>query len=169
MRHLLASAALIVSGPVVAQDLSKVEIKTEQVAPGVAVLFGAGGNIGVSYGEDGTILIDDQFAPLTEKMSATLDFDAMIGTAPKFRAALAQAAKAARGHGHVLIEGETGTGKEMLMRAMHGASPRSMHCVRLATAHTSSESITNAANSMLSARACFLRALNTNFENKKGF
>ena len=68
MRRLLASAALIVSGPVGAQDLSKVEIKSEQVAPGVAVLFGAGGNIGVSYGEDGTILIDDQFAPLTEKI-----------------------------------------------------------------------------------------------------
>lgn len=68
MRHLLASAALIASGPVLAQDMSKVEIKTEQVAPGVAVLFGAGGNIGVSYGEDGTILIDDQFAPLTEKI-----------------------------------------------------------------------------------------------------
>jgi cyclase len=72
MRHLLASAALIVSGPVLAQDLSKVEIKTEQVAPGVAVLFGAGGNIGVSYGEDGTILIDDQFAPLTEKIQTAV-------------------------------------------------------------------------------------------------
>lgn len=50
------------------QDFSKVEIKTEQLAPGVAVLFGAGGNIGVSYGEDGTVLIDDQFAPLTPKI-----------------------------------------------------------------------------------------------------
>lgn len=72
MRHLLASAALIASGPVLAQDVSKVEIKTEQVAPGVAVLFGAGGNIGVSYGEDGTILIDDQFAPLTEKIQTAV-------------------------------------------------------------------------------------------------
>jgi glyoxylase-like metal-dependent hydrolase (beta-lactamase superfamily II) len=72
MRHLLASAALIVSGPVLAQDLSKVEIKSEQVAPGVAVLFGAGGNIGVSYGEDGTVLIDDQFAPLTEKIQTAV-------------------------------------------------------------------------------------------------
>lgn len=36
----------------------------------------------------------DEFAPLTEKISASLDFDAMIGTAPSFRAALAQAAKA---------------------------------------------------------------------------
>lgn len=73
----------------------------------------------------------DELAPLTEKMSASLDFDAMIGTAPKFRTALAQAAKAARGHGHTLIEGESGTGKEMLMRAMHAASPRSKASLRI--------------------------------------
>lgn len=66
----------------------------------------------------------DELAPLTEKMASSLDFDAMIGTAPKFRTALAQAAKAARGHGHVLIEGESGTGKEMLTRAMYASSPR---------------------------------------------
>ncbi len=73
----------------------------------------------------------NELAPLTEKMSASLDFDAMIGTAPKFRTALAQAAKAARGHGHTLIEGESGTGKEMLMRAMHAASPRSKAPLRI--------------------------------------
>ena len=67
----------------------------------------------------------DELAPLTEKMPATLDFDAMIGAAPTFRAALAVAAKAARAHTSVLIEGESGTGKEMLVRAMHAASPRS--------------------------------------------
>ena len=67
----------------------------------------------------------DELTPLTEKMPAVLDFDAMVGTAPPFRDALAKAAKAARGHGAVLIEGETGTGKEMLVRAMHAASPRS--------------------------------------------
>ena len=67
----------------------------------------------------------DELQPLAEKLNASLDFDAMVGTAPKFRTALAQAAKAARGHNHVLIEGEAGTGKEMLMRAMHAASPRS--------------------------------------------
>ena len=71
-----------------------------------------------------------ELAPLTEKMSASLDFDAMIGTAPQFRAALAQAAKAARGQGHVVIDGESGTGKEMLMRAMHGASPRNKEALR---------------------------------------
>ncbi|MEM7690273.1 MAG: sigma-54 dependent transcriptional regulator [Pseudomonadota bacterium] len=73
----------------------------------------------------------DELAPLTEKMAAALDFDAMIGTAPTFRTALAKAAKAARGHSHSLIEGESGTGKEMLMRAMHAASPRAKSPLRI--------------------------------------
>lgn len=73
----------------------------------------------------------DELQPLSEKMPVTLDFDAMIGTHPDFRAALARAAKAARGHGPVLIEGETGTGKEMLVRAMHSASPRAKLPLRL--------------------------------------
>jgi len=66
----------------------------------------------------------DELTPLTEKMPVELDFDAMVGTAPPFRDALAKAAKAARGHSSVLIEGEVGTGKEMLVRAMRAASPR---------------------------------------------
>lgn len=51
-------------------DPAKIEITTTKLAPGVAVLFGAGGNIGVSYGIDGTVFIDDQFAPLTPKILA---------------------------------------------------------------------------------------------------
>jgi glyoxylase-like metal-dependent hydrolase (beta-lactamase superfamily II) len=54
------------------------EIRVERIAPGVAVLFGRGGNIGVSYGPDGNILIDDQYAPATERVVAavrTLDAD----------------------------------------------------------------------------------------------
>jgi len=66
----------------------------------------------------------DELSHLSEKLGAALDFDSMIGTAPPFRDALAKAAKAARGHGPVLVEGETGTGKEMLIRAMVAASPR---------------------------------------------
>jgi len=73
----------------------------------------------------------DELVPLTEKMDGNLDFDAMVGTAPPFRDALAKAAKAARGHGHVLIEGENGTGKEMLVRAMHAASPRARTAFRM--------------------------------------
>lgn len=73
----------------------------------------------------------DELQPLAEKMPVALDFDAMIGTDPKFRTALAQAAKAARGHANVLLEGESGTGKEMVIRAMHAASPRAKAPLRI--------------------------------------
>ncbi|MFM2300573.1 MAG: hypothetical protein RLZZ84_309 [Pseudomonadota bacterium] len=66
----------------------------------------------------------DELQPLTEKMSSSGDFEAMIGAAPTFRTALAVGAKAARGQGPVLIEGESGTGKEILIRAMQAASTR---------------------------------------------
>ena len=62
-----------------APDFSKVQVKAETLAPGVAVLMGAGGNIGVSHGPDGTILIDDQFAPLTDKIVAAV---AALGASP---------------------------------------------------------------------------------------
>jgi glyoxylase-like metal-dependent hydrolase (beta-lactamase superfamily II) len=65
---LLALAALAAAPVGAQQDLSKVEIRTERLGPGVAVLFGAGGNIGVSYGPDGNVIVDDQFAPLTERI-----------------------------------------------------------------------------------------------------
>jgi glyoxylase-like metal-dependent hydrolase (beta-lactamase superfamily II) len=45
-----------------------VEIKSEKLSDNVYVLFGAGGNIGVSVGEDGVFVIDDQFAALSEKI-----------------------------------------------------------------------------------------------------
>lgn len=71
MRRSIAflAVAMIAATPGTAQrDMSKVEIKVERLAPGVAVLFGAGGNIGLSHGEDGNVLIDDQFAPLTDRI-----------------------------------------------------------------------------------------------------
>ncbi len=56
-----------------AQDrFAKVEIKIEKLTDNIYVLFGAGGNIGVLVGEDGVIMIDDQFAPLSEKISAAI-------------------------------------------------------------------------------------------------
>ena len=73
-----------------------------------------------------------ELQPLTEKLSHPVDFDAMVGTAAPFRTALAKAATAARSHAHVLVEGESGTGKDMLTRAMHAASTRAkapMHVV----------------------------------------
>lgn len=80
MKYALPLLAFAFTAPAHSQqDLSKVEIKPQQLAPGVAVLFGAGGNIGVSYGEDGTILIDDQFAPLTPKIQSAV---AALGAQP---------------------------------------------------------------------------------------
>jgi glyoxylase-like metal-dependent hydrolase (beta-lactamase superfamily II) len=49
-----------------------VQIKATQVAPNVWMLEGEGGNIGVSVGEDGVLLIDDQYAPLSEKITAAV-------------------------------------------------------------------------------------------------
>lgn len=54
------------------QDFGKVEIRVQQVAGNVYMLEGAGGNIGVSVGSDGVLIIDDQFAPLADKIRAAL-------------------------------------------------------------------------------------------------
>jgi len=58
--------------PTLAQDFSKVEIKVTKVAGNVYMLEGAGGNIGVSVGPDGILIVDDQFAPLADKIKAAL-------------------------------------------------------------------------------------------------
>ena len=55
-----------------AQDWNAVQIRSEPVQGNIHVLFGAGGNIGVSVGEDGVFIVDDQFAPLTEKIKAAI-------------------------------------------------------------------------------------------------
>lgn len=54
------------------QDFSQVEVVPHQLADGVYYLQGSGGNIGVSVGEDGVFLVDDQFAPLSEKIIAAI-------------------------------------------------------------------------------------------------
>jgi glyoxylase-like metal-dependent hydrolase (beta-lactamase superfamily II) len=54
------------------QDFSKVEIKTIHVAGNIYMLEGSGGNIGVSAGPDGLLIMDDQFAPLAPKIEAAL-------------------------------------------------------------------------------------------------
>lgn len=54
------------------QDFSQVEIKVHKVAGNVHMLEGAGGNIGVSAGDDGILIIDDQFAGMVDKIRASL-------------------------------------------------------------------------------------------------
>ncbi len=70
-----------------------------------------------------------ELRPLTEKLSMPLAFDEIVGSAPKFRAALAIAAKAARARVPVLLEGESGVGKEVVAEAIHAASPRAKKAI----------------------------------------
>ncbi|GFD69851.1 MBL fold metallo-hydrolase [Alteromonas sp. KUL106] len=74
-------AAFIAASPLVfstistanAQDrFADVEVKATAIKGSVHMLTGAGGNIGVSAGDDGVLIIDDQFAPLAEKIAAQL-------------------------------------------------------------------------------------------------
>ena len=74
MKKILLSALLLLPGLASAQmgDLSKVQVKSQPVAGNVHMLEGAGGNIGVSVGPDGILIVDDQFAPLVPKIRAAL-------------------------------------------------------------------------------------------------
>jgi len=70
---LLLVTALALGLPAAAQDeMAEVVIRTTQVAPGVHMLTGRGGNIGVSSGADGLVLIDDQYAPLHARIAAAV-------------------------------------------------------------------------------------------------
>jgi cyclase len=60
------------SGHAQDQDFSKVEVKATLVAGNIYLLQGAGGNIAASVGEDGIVLVDDEFAPLAGKIAAAL-------------------------------------------------------------------------------------------------
>jgi glyoxylase-like metal-dependent hydrolase (beta-lactamase superfamily II) len=53
-------------------DLSKVDVKTTKLGDGIYMLSGAGGNLGLSVGEDAVFLVDDELAPLTEKIKAAI-------------------------------------------------------------------------------------------------
>src|SRR5271169_2265434 len=54
------------------QDFSKVQIKVSKVAGNVYMLEGAGGNIGASVGDDGIVVVDDQYAPLADRIQQAL-------------------------------------------------------------------------------------------------
>src|SRR5690349_17073783 len=54
------------------KDFSKVEIKVTKVSGNIYMLEGDGGNIAASVGEDGIVIVDDQYAPLADKIQAAL-------------------------------------------------------------------------------------------------
>lgn len=75
MRKLLASltAITLTAGALGAQvNYDTVQVRTMALAPGVFMLVGAGGNIGLSVGDDAAFIVDDQFAPLTPKILAAI-------------------------------------------------------------------------------------------------
>ena len=73
MPSLLALAALCAAPAAFAQqDYSKVQIKTEKLSATTYMLVGSGGNIGVSVGADAAFIVDDEFAPLSEKIKAAV-------------------------------------------------------------------------------------------------
>lgn len=73
LQTLVAAACCAASLQTFAQtDFSNVEIVTHHVSGNVHMLVGAGGNMAVSVGEDGVLLVDNQFAPLTDKIVAAI-------------------------------------------------------------------------------------------------
>jgi cyclase len=68
----LVFAALATAAPTDAQNFDSVQVRSTILAPGVYMLQGSGGNIGVSVGDDAVFLVDDQFAPLTPKILAAI-------------------------------------------------------------------------------------------------
>ena len=68
---LLAGLAWAVPGAA-QRDFSDVEIRVNRIADGIYMLMGSGGNIGLSVGADGAFIVDDQFAPLTDKIKAAI-------------------------------------------------------------------------------------------------
>lgn len=67
-----AAAALTAVSASAQQDFSAVQIQTTEVADDLYMLVGAGGNLSLSVGEDGAFLVDDQFAPLSDKILAAV-------------------------------------------------------------------------------------------------
>ena len=79
MRNYLKSAIvgalvlfLVGLGLTSAQDFEKVQIKTVPIAGNIFLLIGSGGNIGVSVGDDGALLVDDEFPQLVEKIKTAV-------------------------------------------------------------------------------------------------
>ncbi len=73
--HFLLSGMILllaVAGVITQPNFDEVKISTTKLAENVYVMMGAGGNIGVSAGKDGVVLIDDEYTPLTQKVKAAV-------------------------------------------------------------------------------------------------
>ena len=68
LTHFALASLLALPAAVLGQDFDDVQISTTQVASSIYMLQGSGGNIGVLIGEDGTLIVDDQCAPLPRRL-----------------------------------------------------------------------------------------------------
>ncbi len=83
-RFILPLPALLCAGSVLAataDQFEAVEVKATAVSGNVHMVTGAGGNLAVSIGPDGTLLVDDQYAPLAARIQAAIE--ALDGQAPR--------------------------------------------------------------------------------------
>ena len=71
-RLLLFPFLMLTAAPVAAQNFDTVTVRVVPITQGVAMLVGAGGNLAVAWGTDATFVVDDQYAPLTEKIRAAI-------------------------------------------------------------------------------------------------
>ena len=72
IRIQLGLLAMLLPVSAFTQDFANIEITTIPVRDNIYMMQGSGGNIGVSIGDDGTLIIDDQFAPLSGKIAAAI-------------------------------------------------------------------------------------------------
>jgi glyoxylase-like metal-dependent hydrolase (beta-lactamase superfamily II) len=84
LRRLVLGSSLLLGGTAFAADdrFAEVEVETRNLRGGVHMITGAGGNIGVLATPDGLLMVDDQYAPLAERLQAALDAIAPDG--PRF-------------------------------------------------------------------------------------
>lgn len=81
-RTIFAALIAMQAALALAQSPEEAKVETEEVAPGIYVLYGRGGNIGVSAGADGVFLIDDQYANMTAPVEEALA--KIQATTPRF-------------------------------------------------------------------------------------
>ncbi len=72
MKVSLAIIFLLICAPAFSQNFDTVQIRPLKLTDKVYMLKGSGGNIGLLTGSDGVLMIDDQFAPLSEKIAAAI-------------------------------------------------------------------------------------------------
>jgi len=73
IRHfLIIICCFLAFGTFAQRDFSKIEINSEKITENIYLLKGSGGNIGVCVGEKGVLMIDSQFAPLSDKIKAAI-------------------------------------------------------------------------------------------------